>query len=237
MMFPDLTRRADLVELMDSGGVSEDELERTLTFLEGVNRNLGGYGLVFKRLSRWLSNWPRHRPVTVLDVGTGGGDLPRAIRAWGKRRGLTIRVTGLDSDPVILKLARKRTRSGIEYVQASLREFAERGERFDFVIASLVLHHVPDAELAGALAALDRLARHGVLVSDLRRCAMGWLGASALTALLGNRIVRHDGPVSVRRSFTESELEELALRAGLPYLCVRRHAGFRLSLTGAKHAG
>jgi hypothetical protein len=50
-------------------------------------------------------------------------------------------------------------------------------------------------------------------------------------------VVRHDGPVSVRRAFTVSELEELARRAGLGYLSARRHAGFRLSLTGAKHHG
>jgi SAM-dependent methyltransferase len=240
MSLPDLSRREELVELMDrTDGLRPGELDGALATLAVVNRWLGGYRLVFGELAGWLKGWPKDRPVTILDVGTGGADLPVALCRWGRGRGLSIVVTGLDQDPEVAALARKNSARelGVSIVEDSLEGFAAAGRRFDFVIASLMLHHVPDGCLVRALRALDALAERGVIVSDLRRCAAGYLGVVAATALLGDRVSRHDGPVSVRRGFTAEELDALALGAGLPYLRARPRAPFRLSLAGEKHRG
>lgn len=233
-MLPDLTRRADLVEIMDRAeDLPEEELAGALETLAFVNRGFGGNRIVFSLLERWLAGWPKDRPVRLLDVGTGGGDLLVDLRAWAKKRGRTMELTGLDSDPAVLALAKKRS-PGLEFIHGSLLDFSRRGRTFDVVVASLMLHHVPQNGLDGALRALDALSSRFLLVSDLRRCAAGWLGAVAVTAFTG-RVSRHDGPVSVRRAFTSEELGEAARRAGLPHLRVERRFPFRLTLSGEKH--
>jgi 2-polyprenyl-3-methyl-5-hydroxy-6-metoxy-1,4-benzoquinol methylase len=238
MVLTGFERRVDVPELMDTTPLSAEELDHTLRFLERSNKYLGGYGLVFGYLDAWLARRPA-RSLSILDVGTGGGDLPVALVLWGRRRGVRVRAVGLDSDPAIAAWARRRVAgeygdAGVEIRQATLEETVRSGQRFDFVTASLVLHHVPESGLVPFLRALDAVAQRGVIVSDLSRDAASWLGAWLVTAVAGNRITRHDGPVSVRRAFTPEELRALAAEAGLPYLSARRHALFRLALAGEK---
>lgn len=233
-----LARRVDEPELMDGAPLAAGELERALGFLAGANRLLGGNSVVIGRLERWSRRWPSGRAVTLLDVGTGGADVPLAVRAWGESRGFEVAVTAIDASPAVAELARRRAagRPGVRVIEADLYEFASRGEAFDYVTASLFLHHVPDARLVEALRALDALARRGVIVSDLERCRGGLLAVRLLTGLFGDRVTRHDGPLSVRRSFRPAELGALAREAGLGYLSARRHPFFRISLAGEKNA-
>lgn len=221
---------------MDSGTASPKELDDALGFLSAANAYLGGWSVIRERLEAWGGAWDKSRPVTMLDVGTGAADLPLRILDWGRRRGLEIKIVGIDVDPTVLKLARKRTegRENLALVRADLKTFAARGFRFDYVLGSLLLHHLPPAELTDSLKLCDALAVKGLLFSDLHRCAAAYAGVRALT-LLGGRVTRYDGPLSVRRAFTPAELERAAAEAGLRYLRVRRGPCFRLSLAGEKH--
>jgi hypothetical protein len=123
----------------------------------------------------------------------------------------------------------------IEIIEKDLRWMADHRAAFDYVTASLFLHHVAVRERADALAALDRLARRGVIVSDLRRSLGGYWAVGALAALRRDRVAFHDGPVSVRRAFRPVELDHLAAGAGLNYLKSRAEPWFRVSLSGEKH--
>lgn len=236
MIPPDLERRVDLPELMDTTRLAPEELDGTLRFLETVNRALGGYSLIFGYLERWLAARPAAGALSILDAGTGGGDLPVALSRWGRKRGLKVSCVGLDSDEDIARWARRRAEGepGVEIVHGDLDTLARSGRRFDFVTASLLLHHVPQQALVPVLRTLDGLALRGLVIGDLRRCAAGYLGVAVVTAALGNRVVRHDGPLSVRRSFQEAELDALAAEAGLPHLRAKRHPFFRLALAGEK---
>ncbi len=238
MRLPDLSRREDLREIMDEANPPPADLDAALSFLAALNRSFGGHRLVLDRLDEWARGWPAGRPLTVLDVGTGAADYPLALARWARRRGLALSVVGLDGDATVARLARERTagEKATRIVQESLQDHARSGARYDFVLASLMLHHVPASELEDALRALDALALRGLLVNDLRRCLGGYLAASVVT-LAGNYVVRHDGPVSVRRAFTVEELDALAARAGLRYLKARREPWFRLSLAGLKSHG
>jgi len=224
---------------MDSVELPEPELEQALGFLAGLNRRLGGHRVVLSRLDEWTRGWAAGREVSVLDVGAGAGDHLAAMDGWARRRGLRLRAVGIDSEPAVARSARRRLAGlrSVRIVEESLERHAASGARYDFVCASLMLHHVPEEGLVPALQALDSLAGRGVVVNDLRRCRAGYWSARLLTAFFGNRVVRHDGPLSVRRAFTLRELGALAARAGLPYLRPRRHWGFRLSLSGVKTRG
>jgi len=232
----DFSRRIDAPEIMDSQLLSDGELRETLRFLEQTNRFLGGDRLIFHYLDCWSRHWPSDRPVTMLDVGTGGADLPVRIARWARRRRIDARVTGIDSTPEIARLARQNVRAfpEIEIVESDLQSFAQGNRRFDVVLGSLFLHHVAPAEIVEAVRLCDRLAIRALLFSDLRRSRAGYWATRAYTWLLGNRVVRFDGPLSIRRAFTAAELAQLAAQSRLDYLRPRRHAFFRLALAGEK---
>lgn len=230
-----MSDRSDERELMDSGKVSGEELAEALDFLSASNTFLGGWAVMRERLEVWSPAWDKRRIITILDVGTGAGDLPMRILNWGRQRRFKISIVGIDSDPAVLELARRRTEEEpyLTLVQSDLASFAAEGGRFDYVLGSLFLHHVPPAELVNTLRLCDGLAEKGVLFSDLRRCAAAYAGVRALTCLRG-RVTRNDGPLSVRRSFLPEELETAAENAGMRYVKVRRGPFFRLSLAGEK---
>lgn len=228
--------RLDRPELMDTRALSARELRGALRFLSLTNRFFGGTAVVLDKLNRWSARWPPDKTVSILDVGTGLGDIPVAIARWAARRNRKIRVVGIDIVDEIVGLARTHVDRSprIEIRRDDVRDLHRRGERFDYVIASLFLHHIPPRESAGVMACLDALANRGVIVSDLHRSRMSLAAVSLLSGVLGNAVVRHDGPLSVRRAFRPEELSNLAARAGLAYLSVRREPWFRVSLSGEK---
>ncbi len=232
-----LDRRSSAHEIMDTEPLSAPVVDRTLRFLELTNRRFGGAAIVLRTLERWRVGWPAGQPVSLLDVGTGAADIPRAILAWARAEGLDLAITAIDSAPDVAAAARERARGvgGLSIELASLADLTASGRRFDYVTACLVLHHVPPDRTADALASLDRLARRGVIVSDLRRSALALAGVGLLSCVAGNAVVRHDGPLSVRRAFTVDDLRQLASACGLGYLTARGEGPFRVSLSGEKH--
>jgi ubiquinone/menaquinone biosynthesis C-methylase UbiE len=231
-----LEQRSSKAELMDTVPLSAHVVDDTLGFLEFTNRRFGGTAIVLRALQQWCASWPAGRPVTLLDVGTGAADIPRALVSWARSRGVSLEVTGIDIAPDIVAAARERVRGahGITIEQAGLSDLASAERRFDYVTASLFLHHVPPNRTGDALADLDRLATRGVIVSDLRRSPASLVAVGLLSTLAGNSVVRHDGPLSVRRAFTMDELARMAAELDLRYLRARQEGPFRVSLSGEK---
>jgi SAM-dependent methyltransferase len=229
--------RSSANEIMDTEPLTAPVVDRTLWFLELTNRRFGGAGIVLRALERWRRSWPAGTSLRLLDVGTGAADIPRAILAWARSVGVDMSVTAIDSAPDVVAAARERSRGvpGISIELAGLADLAASGRQFDYVTASLFLHHVSPARTAEALVALDRLAARGVVISDLRRSWLALAGVGLLSYVAGNAVVRHDGPLSVRRAFTVEELRALAAECGLDYLAARSEGPFRVSLSGEKH--
>ena len=146
-----------------------------------------------------------------------------------------VRITAVEMVPEILALAVENSK-GQDRLQIIGRDVLTEppGGSYDYVIASLFLHHIPPASQAKTLKRLDGMARRGMILSDLERSQSGYWSVTALSRLIGNRIVRNDGPLSVRRAFRPKELQSLAAEAGLPYLKASREPFFRMSLAGEK---
>jgi 2-polyprenyl-3-methyl-5-hydroxy-6-metoxy-1,4-benzoquinol methylase len=231
-----LTRRAIGDELMDTLPLTGSEVRSTLRWLQLTNRYFGGTRTILRHLAAWSDGWPKDRTMHVLDVGTGAADIPAAVVGWARRRGIPVRVTAIDSAPHIAAAARDAVRDVPEIAveQSDLFELAATDRRFDVVTASLFLHHMPPERTPEALEAIDRLAIRGVVISDLLRSPLTWAAVGALAFVTGNRIVRHDAPLSVRRAFRVHELGGLAAAAGFLHLRPRREGRFRVSLTGQK---
>ena len=231
-----LEKRVEANELMDTSALTGRETRQALRFLARTAKWFGGTSLFIRQFEEWSKRWEPGRTVTILDAGTGGGDIPLALAEWASRRGLKLAITGLELVPEIADLARQRTAKfpEIGIVTGDLFQFSRSDVRFDYVTASLFLHHMPGTRAADALREFGRLAARGILVGDLDRSRPSLVAVTAAAWILGNRIVRHDGPLSVRRSFTLRELDIMARNAGLPWLTALHQPWFRVSLAGER---
>lgn len=176
------------------------------------------------------------RPVRLLDVGFGDGEMLRAIWRSMNRRGIACELTGIDLNPRSAPVAEAMTAPGapIRYRTGDYRSLA--GEGWDFVISSLVLHHMSDGERADFLAFMEREARLGWFVNDLHRHVLAYHGFPWLARLLGvHRIVREDGQLSIARAFRPDEWAAILREAGLAGTArVRRVFPFRLCVARSK---
>ncbi len=221
-------------ELMDRPDNSPAELEAALRDLRLVNRWLGGGRALLRALDPWLDAATDGRPLEVLDVGTGGADLPLAMVRHARARGRAIRITAVDRDPVTASIARRETAAypDVRVLCADARELPFEPRSFDLVTASLFLHHFRAAEIVELLRGFRRLARRAVLVNDLRRHVVPWSFIRVVGRLTArSRMFLHDAPLSVLRGFTPGELREIVREAGIERAEVRRRWPYRLLLT------
>jgi ubiquinone/menaquinone biosynthesis C-methylase UbiE len=212
-----LPRAEGAVEMLD-GPAPLADLRECLSDVARLNALFGGRLLTLVHVKRLAARLPPGRALTVLDVGTGGGDVPRAIVRWARRVRRPIRLFALDRDPATARVARGLAHAYPEIVvlQGDAVELPVRSGSVDVVISSLTLHHLDEAAAVRHLAEMDRAARRGIVVNDLARSRTAYALVWLVTRLLArNRMSRHDGPVSVRRAYVPEELRVLCEKAGL----------------------
>jgi len=202
-------------ELLDAPRHDDAELQQSLDHVAAVNRWLGGDRSVLRHLMPVLQAGMSTR---ILDVATGSALLPLRIARWARKRNCPVRIVATDVHPQMLQIATANARDYPEITvqRADALRLPFAAKSFDVVLLTLALHHFEDADAPRVLAELVRVARRRVIVSDLRRTRLNYLGAKLLswTYWRGNRLTRHDGPLSVLRAFTIRELAELAGRTG-----------------------
>lgn len=218
-------------ELLDGPLDDPAALDGNLRDLARINRLTGGTSLSRRAIAAL------GEPATILDVGTGGADIPMALLACAAATGRPLTVTATDSRAEVLAAARRarpaieRTR-GLELAIADGRGLPYPDGAFHVAHTSMVLHHLDPADAVAFLRELRRVARSGVVVNDLVRGRWFWLGGWLLVhAIATSRYTRHDGPLSVRRAYREPELLALLAAAGLrPVATVRGFAGHRIAI-------
>jgi ubiquinone/menaquinone biosynthesis C-methylase UbiE len=222
-----MDRRADAPEHLDGPLGDHAVLAGNLRDLRRVNRFLGGTALSRRAIDALLAasgsaatSTPDPAPIRLLDVGTGAADIPIALLAAWQATGRSLAVTAVDSRPEVIAAARADAEangiSGLDLAVADGLALPYPDQSFDVAHASLVLHHLePDAAVA-LLRELSRVARLGVVINDLSRGWLSWLGAWLLAHLAtGNAFTRHDAPLSVRRAYTPAEASAMFEQAGL----------------------
>lgn len=220
-------RDVDVRELMDDPRADERMLARTYGRFGFVNAAVSRPGLIYRRDIRPRAD--RSRPLRILDIGAGGGDLCRLIAGRLRHDGLAADVTALDADERAIRWASAHDRgAGVHYRTALSSELVDGGETFDVVLSNHVLHHLDEAELQTVLDDSQRLLAPDGLAShhDIARSRAAYgLFAAATWPLSGNLLadsfIRTDGLLSIRRSYTVAELSAVVppgwrVRGGVP---------------------
>jgi SAM-dependent methyltransferase len=226
-------------ELLDDPRADPVAVERELRDIGRLNALFGGTRAVVRALEPVFAR-ARHHADTgcgaldwiLLDVGTGLGDIPRAAARAARRHGITLHLIGVELNRAAARLARAAdVDPPLAPVLADGGALPLAPHSVDVIVASQVLHHVPRAVAVRWLAAFHRLARHAVVVADLRRSWLAMAGVWAACLGLGmGRVTRRDAVLSLRRGYTRREFDALLAAARVP-AAARRGWGARIVAT------
>ena len=228
---PDFGRRAELEEQMD-GPCSYEELRDCLRDLASLNRLLLAHRPILQWLTRMAASRPAVRPLRIVDVGSGYGDMLRRIERWAARHDVAVELTGVDINPNAPTLAQlgdkvsivrgdvtkfdevisKATPAGsrIRWILGDVTTCAELGE-VDLVTSCGVMHHLTEAEIVSLLRWAERNTRVGWFLCDLHRKPMPYRIFDVMTRFgRWHRFIRQDGLASIRRSFLAASVVTIA---------------------------
>lgn len=236
----DFASRLDQSELMDTEQVGFEDFRACLRDIARVNRLTFAYRPTLAFLTQLLAQHAHARPLQIVDVGSGYGDMLRVIARWAARRRIAVELTGVDVNPWSERAAREATgaHAPIRWLTADAFSY-EPPAGIDVVLSSLFTHHLPDAEIARFLRFMERRARCGWFVNDLHRHPVPYHAFRGLATLARyHRFVRHDGPVSVARAFTRDDWTRALRVAGLApgQVEVRWWLPFRLTVARIKQS-
>ncbi len=219
-----MKREEHRLEHLD-GPLPVADLAASLADLERLNARFGGHRLTVGQVAKRIEALPRDRRVVVLDVGGGRGDLALHLVDWARRQGRSMRVIVLDRDATTATLARRHCARvpEITVIQGDATALPVRAGGVDVAVSVLTLHHLDPARAATMLAEMRAAARDALVMSDLLRGRVAWWSVWLATRVLAcHPISRHDGPLSVRRAYSVTELGALAGTARLRHFTVRR---------------
>jgi len=217
-------------ELLDNPHADPVAVGEQLRDIARLNALFGGTRAVVRELESFFAQGTRDGGLgtsttwTLLDVGTGLGDIPRAAAAVARKYGIALRLLGIEVNRTAARLAR----GSLSMILADGGALPLAPRSVDVIVASQVLHHLPRRAAVRWIGNLDSLARRAVVLADLRRSrvAMAGVWAASLGLAMSGR-TRRDAVVSLRRGYTRDEFEGMLREAGIR-AAARYRPGFRV---------
>lgn len=220
-------------EIMDSPDISPESHHRALAALARINHWSNSAGIVWREIQSMVET---KGVLRVLDVATGGGDVPIALWKLAEQAGVKLRIAGCDKSPIAIAYAK----GNAEKQGAAIHWFTwdlltdPIPQGYDIIVSSLFMHHLDSSQAVAFLKKLAGGAGQRLIVNDLRRSTTGWVLAVGAACVLGSRVVCADGPRSVRAAYTMAESAALAAQAGLTDVKIEPRFPFRFVLSWSR---
>jgi 2-polyprenyl-3-methyl-5-hydroxy-6-metoxy-1,4-benzoquinol methylase len=233
---PSFKHRSYQKELLDRDDIPFDEIKKNMQELDRINHYLGGHAVSLEGLKKIIKD-TGHGPLSILEIGSGGGDNLRAIRDWALKNRLEVELTGVDINPECIGYAGTLADNrGIGFFCSDYQK-AVLPSRPDIIFSSLFCHHFTDEELVVMLRWMQENSSRGFFINDLHRHPLAYFSIRMLTRLFSkSRLVKNDAPLSVQRGFKRKDWIMLFKKAGIgPYECRWRWA-FRWLVTCTANA-
>ena len=234
-MFEKFRQRSLEPENLDKGSYTPEEYEGCLVELRRVNEWFGDANALRDSLFKEIERKDL-RSFSVLDVGAGSGELLRVTAKWARETSRQTALVGLELNERSAQaiLDESTDFREISSVRASGFQLPFGDNSFDYAIQSLTLHHFDDAGAVKILREMARVAKSGIFVIDLNRNPVAYFLYTTIGHLfLHTRLLREDGALSILKSFTPEEMEQIAQQAGLANARVDKHFPSRLVLSSS----
>lgn len=207
----DFSLRNTALEIMDHPNVEAQVYERAYRDINRCNKLLGGYGITLNALRNVFQNNPK-KSYTILDMGSGDGEMLRKIADEFKNEDFTLVLTGVDLRDEVIELARQKSGhySNISFIKQDILTL-EKGFSCDVVLCTLTMHHFTDEEINTFAKKFIEISNLAVIVNDLERSPWAyWLFNLFSFVFIQTKIARLDGLTSITKGFKKNDLERYA---------------------------
>lgn len=213
-MWIDMTHRSKEEEIMDDLDMSGDILIDSLDKIATINQWLGGNKLTISGILELLKDTPKDRPISVVDLGCGNGDMLRALAKVGEKLGYKFDLLGIDANQATIDYAIELSTAfdNIRYIKMDVLtdEFADID--YDVALCTLFLHHFEDDVAFEFVKALESKAKIGVIINDLHRHPLAYYLFRLITLPVNNYMMKQDGMLSIRKGWRREDFEKFAHR-------------------------
>ncbi len=215
-------------EILDDFELQGNNLAENLKELEWVNRYLGGYSQLGQALQEVVETQSNQKHWHVADIGCGGGDtlryLAKKTAAWPQK----FRLTGVDANAHAIAYAKSLSEGlNIGYQKAMLSPELLKAMQADVVLFNLFLHHFKDEEIIEFLSTCQKQGVK-VIITDLERSKLAYFLFNMLTRIIKfSHISRHDGLLSIQKSFTQKDWAYLFHKSNYSRYTVKWRWAFR----------
>lgn len=200
--------------MMDDPQLPEELHRDALRGLARLNACTGVAAAIYRRIRRYAR--AIGRPIRLLDLATGSGDMPIYWTKRAARDRISIRCTGIDISSTALQVAAAqaaRAGADVQFIQRDI--LSDRlPSGYDIITCGLFMHHLSEIQIARLLIAMQAAAEHAVVICDLERSRLNlacvWFASQALSR---SEVVHTDALRSVRAALTREEFRAIAERA------------------------
>ncbi len=207
-------------EIMDDLDYQGPILHDALDKLAKINQWLGGNKVTIDGIKKALNVHPKDQPITIVDLGCGGGDMLREISKFGANKGYQFQLIGIDANQHTIDYARSssKTYNNIEFLALDVFSETFKTLSYDLVISTLFFHHFKNDTLQSFLKSTLEKANLGIVINDLHRHRLAYYLFKLLCITISNKTIIEDGLTSVLRGFKKQELIEISEAVEADYL-------------------
>lgn len=203
----DFSNRSQKKELLDGVDIPFTEIVENMRELNVINARLGGHKITLEGFKKLCGD---RKEISVCEIGCGGGDNLAVIESFCKKNKIVDTLTGVDINKECIDFARNQNNSSdINFIHADYEKVILETKP-DIIFSSLFCHHFSDDQLVKMLQWMDSHCNIGFFINDLQRHTLAWFSIKYLTRFFSrSRLVKHDAPLSVLRSFKKKEWIDL----------------------------
>lgn len=198
--------RSTAKELIDLGPnfYSNIEYVHCLKMLFRINYLTGTFNSTKQILKKFPNN------TTLVDIGCGGGLFLLHLSRYFPQMSFI----GYDISKEAIDCAQKELDSWqkkflakkVSYYLQPNPSFEGCIKQIDVLLSTLVCHHLTDKEIIIFLQSSLNLAQKAVIINDLHRHPIAYYFYALVSPILfRNRLITHDGLLSIQRGFTRKE--------------------------------
>jgi len=232
-----LAQRSYEPELLDQEMIPEAAFDQMLKEINHINTWLGGHHITIKGFKKFEPS-KLLQPVTVAEIGSGGGDNLKVIYNWCKTHHIKVELTGIDIRPECVAYAKKHTAGLPIHYMVSDYKLAGFNTKPDIIFNSLFCHHFAEIDLVYMLRWMQENSRIGFFINDLHRHRLAFESIHLLTKLFSKSyMVKYDAPLSVRRGFTIKEWKTIMRKAGIANATIEWKWAFRHLIVSRNNGG
>jgi 2-polyprenyl-3-methyl-5-hydroxy-6-metoxy-1,4-benzoquinol methylase len=234
----DFSNRSSTIEIMDDLACDGEVVFQTLRELDVINQWLGGNAVTINALKKSWEIIPKENIITIADLGCGSGEMLRIISKLAERENRKVKLIGFDANAHIIEYAQTHSKdfSNISFETTNVFSSDFQDQKFDFVLATLFMHHFSEIELVALFTSLKKQTRLAIIINDIHRHPLAYHSIKWLTHFFSrSAMVKFDAPLSVLRAFKKREWSEVMKKASINNYQLKWKWAFRWQLIIPSH--